>query len=143
MTGAARVQHNKRWTFVSACPKLQIRGDSDRMFTTDRMKNPQLEQTASAAIVIRGTRRSDQADLLRLIRAYYRFDGIRFRPASVEKALRRLLQSRALGRVWLMLDSDKAIGYVGVAAATMRNCTVACCTQCSPGRFLGFAVGPG
>ena len=24
----------------------------------------------------------------------------------------------------------------GVAAASVRICTVACCTQCSPGRFL-------
>jgi hypothetical protein len=30
---------------------------------------------------------------------------------------------------------------VGVAAASMRNCTVACCTQCSRGRFSGFPVG--
>jgi ribosomal protein S18 acetylase RimI-like enzyme len=76
------------------------------------MKKPRFAQSASASIVIRGARFSDQADLLRLIRAYYRFDGIRFRTASVEKALRRLLQTRALGRVWLMLDNDKAIGYV-------------------------------
>jgi magnesium-transporting ATPase (P-type) len=27
---------------------------------------------------------------------------------------------------------------VGVAAASVRNCTVACCTQCSPDRFLGL-----
>jgi ribosomal protein S18 acetylase RimI-like enzyme len=76
------------------------------------MTKPQLAQTVSASIVIRGARLSDQAHLLRLIRAYYRFDGIRFRSASVEKALQRLLHSRALGRVWLMLDGDKAIGYV-------------------------------
>ena len=82
------------------------------MLTADRMKKARLAQTALASIVVRGACLSHHADLLRLIRAYYRFDGIRFRPASVEKALRRLLQSRALGCVWLMLDNDKAIGYV-------------------------------
>ncbi len=76
------------------------------------MKKPSIANIASASIVIRNARPSDQADLLRLIRAYYRFDGIRFRPASIEKALQRLLHSRALGRVWLMLDGDKAIGYI-------------------------------
>ncbi len=32
---------------------------------------------------------------------------------------------------------------LGVAAASVRKCTVAGFTQCFPGRFLGFAVCPG
>jgi diamine N-acetyltransferase len=95
-----------------ACPKTSSSWNSNCLFTTDGMKKPRFTQTASASIVIRGARLSDQADLLRLIRAYYRFDGIRVRLASVERALQRLLQNRVHGRVWLMLDNNKAIGYV-------------------------------
>jgi hypothetical protein len=54
--------------------------------TADRMKKPRFAQTASASIVIRGAGLSDQADLLRLIRAYYTFDrfasGVRWEIAG-------------------------------------------------------------
>jgi hypothetical protein len=63
-------------------------------------------------IAIRRARASDAPQLLRLIRAYYRFDGIRFRPAAVAQALARLLKNRQLGSVWIMRDGIKAIGYV-------------------------------
>ncbi|MGH7839952.1 MAG: GNAT family N-acetyltransferase [Candidatus Binataceae bacterium] len=57
-------------------------------------------------------RPADLADLLPLIRAYYRFDHIRFNPRMMEPALARLLRSRALGRVWIMRDGHSAVGYV-------------------------------
>ena len=63
-------------------------------------------------IAIRRVRPTDAPQLLRLIRAYYRFDGIRFRPAAVAQALARLLKNRQLGSVWIMRDGIKAIGYV-------------------------------
>ena len=54
----------------------------------------------------------DRSELLRLIRAYYRYDGLQFRSSIVATALTRLLKSRSLGRIWLMRDGSKAIGYV-------------------------------
>ncbi|MBF6571559.1 MAG: GNAT family N-acetyltransferase [Candidatus Binataceae bacterium] len=57
-------------------------------------------------------RPADFAELLTLIRAYYRHDGIRFRPRLVEPALSRLLRSPRFGRIWLMRDGSKPIGYV-------------------------------
>jgi GNAT superfamily N-acetyltransferase len=63
-------------------------------------------------IVIRGAGLSDRDELLRLIRAYYRFDGIAFHRRRIDEALQRLLRSRALGRVWIMRDGERAMGYV-------------------------------
>jgi GNAT superfamily N-acetyltransferase len=57
-------------------------------------------------------RPADFAELIALISAYYRHDGIRFRPGLVEPALSRLLRSPRFGRIWLMRDGDKSIGYV-------------------------------
>ena len=61
---------------------------------------------------IRPARRADTADLMRLIRAYYRFDHIRFVPAAIAPALERLLRSPSLGRVWLMCADGKTVGYL-------------------------------
>jgi ribosomal protein S18 acetylase RimI-like enzyme len=55
---------------------------------------------------------SDAPDLLQLIRAYYRFDRIRFRLNSIAPALRKLLRNPSLGRIWIMCDGAKAVGYV-------------------------------
>jgi diamine N-acetyltransferase len=55
---------------------------------------------------------SDFSELLRLIRAYYRFDHLRFRSRTVSAALRKLLKSRSLGRIWIMRDRMKAVGYI-------------------------------
>ena len=63
-------------------------------------------------IQIRRAHTSDASELLKLIRAYYRFDRIRFRPNTVEAALRKLLRSRSLGRIWIIHDGPKAVGYV-------------------------------
>jgi ribosomal protein S18 acetylase RimI-like enzyme len=63
-------------------------------------------------VAIRVARLADRPELLRLIRAYYRLDHIRFDARAMEPALARLLRSRALGRVWIMQDGAKAVGYV-------------------------------
>jgi GNAT superfamily N-acetyltransferase len=63
-------------------------------------------------VVVRQARLSDAPELLRPVRAYYRFDGIRFETKSIDVALRKLLRSRSLGRVWIMRDAVKAVGYI-------------------------------
>ncbi|MBV8361737.1 MAG: GNAT family N-acetyltransferase [Deltaproteobacteria bacterium] len=73
-----------------------------------------LQKTAAGTwdhIEFRQARISDAAELLQLIRAYYRFDRIHFRSSTIEAALRKLLKSRSLGRVWIMRDGPKAVGY--------------------------------
>src|SRR5579864_9829290 len=59
--------------------------------------------------------KGDAPELLRLIRAYYRFDKIRFRAAAIKSALERLLKNRRLGLVWILRDGSKAVGYVMLA----------------------------
>jgi ribosomal protein S18 acetylase RimI-like enzyme len=54
--------------------------------------------------------RRDLHDLLRLVRAYYRFEAIRFRP-SAAAALRQLVTIPALGRAWIVRDQGRAVGY--------------------------------
>jgi ribosomal protein S18 acetylase RimI-like enzyme len=56
-------------------------------------------------------RRRDLQDLLCLVRAYYRFDGIRF-PQRAPAALRKLLTKPALGRAWILRDRGRAVGYM-------------------------------
>jgi ribosomal protein S18 acetylase RimI-like enzyme len=63
-------------------------------------------------VEFRQARISDAADLLQLIRAYYRFDRIRFRSNTIDPALRKLLRNPSLGRIWIMCDGANAIGYV-------------------------------
>ncbi len=65
-----------------------------------------------STIHFRQARRKDVPDLLELIRAYYRFDHIRFEPRSVHRALVKLLCSPALGRAWIARHDSKAVGYV-------------------------------
>jgi len=60
--------------------------------------------------VIAVARRRDLQDLDRLVRAYYRFEGIHFR-ASAAAALGKLLTTPALGRAWIVRDRGRAIGY--------------------------------
>lgn len=59
----------------------------------------------------RYARLSDISDLLQLIRAYYRFDGIRFHRSVVGAALKKLVRRRSLGRIWIMRDGSNAVGY--------------------------------
>lgn len=71
-----------------------------------------LNRTDFKNILIRPARPADNADLLRLIRAYYRFDRIRFRAAPISIGLKRLLERRSLGRVWIMSDGLRPAGYL-------------------------------
>jgi ribosomal protein S18 acetylase RimI-like enzyme len=66
-------------------------------------------------IAIRRARTGDEAELLRLIHAYYRFDKIRFHTTAIGQALARLLKNRRLGSVWIMRNGIKAVGYVVLA----------------------------
>ena len=77
-----------------------------------KIKRLPRELTAASGVRIRWARLSDHAALLPLIRAYYRFDHIRFNPRTIVLALTKLLRSRAFGRVWIMRDAARAIGYV-------------------------------
>jgi ribosomal protein S18 acetylase RimI-like enzyme len=47
-----------------------------------------------------------------LIRAYYRFDGIRFRARPIAQALTRMLKNGQLGHAWIFRDGIKPVGYV-------------------------------
>jgi len=61
---------------------------------------------------IRVASRSDQAGLLPLIRAYYRFDSIKFDHRKIARALDRLLRSRSLGRIWVIEVAKRELaGY--------------------------------
>jgi GNAT superfamily N-acetyltransferase len=53
----------------------------------------------------------DHAVLLKLIRAYYRFDKIPFNPRSLNKGLDTLLRNVSQGQAWLMENHKKAVGY--------------------------------
>jgi len=64
------------------------------------------------AIEIRRARPRDAADLIPLIRAYYRFDGIRFRAGPISHALARMLKDRRLGFAWIFRDGTRPVGYV-------------------------------
>ena len=68
--------------------------------------------SSRAQITLRIARVSDAPELLRLIRTYYRFDGIRFQKSVIDAALRKLLRRRSLGRIWIMRDGVKPAGYV-------------------------------
>ena len=63
-------------------------------------------------IAICPARLTDRAELLALIRAYYRFDHIRFNARTIAPALDKLLRSRSFGRVWIMYDGARPAGYV-------------------------------
>lgn len=66
----------------------------------------------SDQVQIRAARAADFAVLMRLIRAYYRHDGIRFRAEVVAGGLRRMLRNPACGQIWIVQDGAKALGYV-------------------------------
>ena len=61
---------------------------------------------------IRTARSSDLDQLLRLVGAYYRFDGIRFERGRIGGALSRLLRKPALGRVWVAQDRKRLVAYL-------------------------------
>jgi ribosomal protein S18 acetylase RimI-like enzyme len=66
----------------------------------------------ASRITIRPARPGDHAAVMPLVRAYYRFDHIRFNPRAIDHALDQLLRSRSLGRVWIMCDGSRAVGYL-------------------------------
>lgn len=76
-----------------------------------RSKTRQQDRRA-ARVTIRAARVADSPDLLRLIRAYYRLDHIRFAPRTAAHALATLLRHPSLGRVWIMREGATAVGYV-------------------------------
>jgi ribosomal protein S18 acetylase RimI-like enzyme len=53
----------------------------------------------------------DHATLLKLVMAYYRFDKIPFRRKSLSQGLDVLLRNASQGKVWLMENHKKAVGY--------------------------------
>ena len=61
---------------------------------------------------IRTARSSDLHPLLRLVGAYYRFDGIRFERGRIGGALSTLLRKPALGRVWVAQDRKRLVAYL-------------------------------
>ena len=71
-----------------------------------------MKPSSKESITIRPARRHDFDDLLRLVRAYYRHDGIRYRSAIVPGALRRLVNGQAPARAWIVREAARAIGYV-------------------------------
>jgi GNAT superfamily N-acetyltransferase len=55
---------------------------------------------------------SDAAVLLKLMAAYYAFDGHGFDEQKARVALTTLLRDPKLGHVWLILNGEAPIGYV-------------------------------
>jgi GNAT superfamily N-acetyltransferase len=60
---------------------------------------------------IRQARLADFGALLRLVKAYYRFDSIAFDERVTGDALRRLLRDKSLGRVWVIDTGPALAGY--------------------------------
>ena len=55
---------------------------------------------------------SDAETLLNFMQAYYEYDGHGFDREKARTALVGLLRDARLGRVWLVLDDDQAVGYI-------------------------------
>jgi GNAT superfamily N-acetyltransferase len=68
-------------------------------------------QFSDDRVLIRAARSADSSDLLRLIRAYYRFDHIRFQPRVISRALGELLRRPSLGRAWIIRYNSRPVGY--------------------------------
>jgi len=62
--------------------------------------------------ITRIARPSDLDELLGLIAAYYRFDGIRFDRKTIARALHTLLRKPALGRVWVAQGATGLVAYL-------------------------------
>jgi diamine N-acetyltransferase len=50
--------------------------------------------------------------LLRLIKAYYRYEGLRFDCKMIERGLSEFLGRPEFGEAWLISDGRRAIGYL-------------------------------
>jgi len=55
---------------------------------------------------------ADAATLLPFMREYYAFDGHGFDEQKARVALVTLLRDQNLGRVWLILDGERPVGYI-------------------------------
>ena len=60
---------------------------------------------------IRPARHENLEELLSLIRAYYRFDGMVFRSRSIRAGLVQLLADPRLGRAWIAEHKGHLVGY--------------------------------
>jgi len=60
----------------------------------------------------RAATESDAPQLLEFMRAYYAFDGHGFDLEKARVALLTLLRGPSLGKAWLILDSEKPVGYI-------------------------------
>lgn len=58
---------------------------------------------------------NDTVTLLQFMRAYYAFDGHGFDEQKARVTLTTLLRDANLGRVWIILDDEAAVGYVVIA----------------------------
>ncbi len=54
----------------------------------------------------------DSAKLLKLIKAYYEYDGIPFDRKGIASGLAFLLKSPSTGGAWLMLKEGEVVGYL-------------------------------
>jgi ribosomal protein S18 acetylase RimI-like enzyme len=62
--------------------------------------------------IIREARAADVPELMAMMKDFNRFEGIRFRPRAMERALRDLLADRRIGVVLLARDRDGTpLGY--------------------------------
>jgi len=66
-------------------------------------------------VTFRPARRQDRRALLRFIRAYYRMDRIRFNARAAGAAVRALINRPRQGRIWLILDDGRPVGYMVLA----------------------------
>ena len=56
----------------------------------------------------------DVPQLLEFTQAYYTFDGIDYVEETAAKALRQLICSEQLGRIWIILLNGAAVGYTAL-----------------------------
>jgi len=70
---------------------------------------------ASANLIyvkIKAATAEDAGKLLKMMRAYYRFDRMPFDRKTIASGLSELLNDHALGRAWLILKGHRPVGYL-------------------------------
>jgi ribosomal protein S18 acetylase RimI-like enzyme len=82
------------------------------VFLETRTRSPARATDEGSQIQFSSAEPRDLSDLIELVRAYYRFDGISFTAAILGPALKRLLKDKTLGRVWIARDGTRPAGYV-------------------------------
>ena len=63
-------------------------------------------------VTIRTATLRDRNMLLKLIRAYYRYDHLRFDRKIIEEGLSELLKHEEFGKAWLIFYGRRCIGYL-------------------------------